>query len=155
MTMGKLYVILYFTSWLNGAINIENVQCNIFLLAGHAAHYRPDGPVSYPAHIHVHIDSSIRHLQFKTRNEEVIMRSDDLWQIERQTKTLILFSFVPATDISQARAVAHGNVIQAVGFLKGNMRFPTCRPGKIKGNFRTIFGIRNNVGETYKHIEFG
>ena len=35
------------------------------------------------------------------------------------------------------------------------MRFSTCRLGKTNGKSRTIFGIRNNVGKTYKHTNFG
>ena len=36
------------------------------------------------------------------------------------------------------------------------MRFSTCRPGKpMEIYFKTIFGIGNNVGETYKRAEFG
>ena len=34
------------------------------------------------------------------------------------------------------------------------MRFSTCRPGKTNENFRTIFGIRDEVGETYKYMRF-
>ena len=34
------------------------------------------------------------------------------------------------------------------------MHFSTCRPGKTMETFTTIFGIRNNVGKTYKHIKF-
>ena len=56
---------------------------------------------------------------------------------------------------SQASAVAHGNVIKDVGFLKGNMRFSTCGPGKTDRNFKIIFSIRNKVGGTYKHKKFG
>ena len=55
----------------------------------------------------------------------------------------------------KASALAHGNVVLAVGFLKGNMRFPTCRPGQTIGNFQTIFDKRNYVGETYKHNNLG
>ena len=56
---------------------------------------------------------------------------------------------------SQASAVAHGNVIWAVGFLKGNMLFSTCRPGKANVSFKTIFGTGDDVDETYKHAKFG
>ena len=35
------------------------------------------------------------------------------------------------------------------------MHFSTYRPEITNDNFRTVFGIRNDVGETYKHIKFG
>ena len=34
------------------------------------------------------------------------------------------------------------------------MRSSTCRAGKTNGNFETIFGIRDNVGETYEYTKF-
>ena len=54
---------------------------------------------------------------------------------------------------SQATAVAHGSVVyRPFAFYRETCVFP---PVDLKNHWKSLFGIRNYVGETYKHIKFG